>query len=113
MKALAAFAISVCFQTAAAQANELPEKFTCAFDAFRGGGPVIQELVLQNDRYVNVDIPFIKYQVIGDTSSAFHLVQAAGGAFTTIAIEVSDGSMLKVTSATFGHVDWSRGKCRW
>lgn len=113
MKAMAALAISACFHLGVAQADQLPEKFTCAFDAFQGEGVVIQELVLQNDRYVNVDNPVIQYQMIGNTSPAFHLVFAAGGSFNTIAIEASDGSMLKVSSATFGDVDWSRGTCKW
>ena len=74
---------------------------------------VSQTLVLKDGQYSDTDNDLLRYQVIGKTNVAFHLVNAAGGAISSFAIEVADGSMLKVSSATFGGVTPLRGKCTW
>lgn len=102
------FALLAFSGTAAAQ--NLPEQITCVYSSFQGNGVVSQELNLIDKGYISDT--GLKYEVVGSTDVAFHLVHAAGGAISTIAIEAIDGSMLKVSSATFGTVSWERGHCK-
>jgi hypothetical protein len=103
-----AFAITCVASSAAA----MPSEIVCQYPAFVGSDTVLQRLVLQRGQYVDQGAGLgMVFDVVGQQTVALHLVNAAGGAITSIAIETDTGDMLKVSSATFGSVNYRRGRC--
>lgn len=91
-----------------------PVQIICAYDPFVAGapGPVVQRLSLTRGAYVDADFPDGPAFEFSEDRAAVYLIHTVGGAITAFAIEKSDGTMLKISAATFGTVQHSRGRCR-